>query len=75
MYKEVLRSIAGIDVFPIVSLCLFMVVFAIALVWAMRIDRARLTQYANLPLDDTDATGPGVERPAPERIPHRGATL
>jgi hypothetical protein len=55
MYKDILRSIAGVDVFPIISLCLFVGVFAIALVRTMRVDRARMARYASLPLD---AEGP-----------------
>ena len=54
MYKEILRSIAGIEVFPIVSLCLFVGVFAVVLVWAMRADRLRLARHARLPLDGQD---------------------
>ena len=74
MYKEILRSIAGIDVFPVVSLCLFVCVFAGVLVWAMRADRARLTHCANLPLDGPDGAGAREMEPA-RNISHRGATL
>jgi hypothetical protein len=56
MYKEVLRTIAGIEVFPILSLLIFLTVFVVMLAWVLRLDRSRLTQYANLPLDDHDAT-------------------
>jgi cytochrome c oxidase cbb3-type subunit IV len=52
MYKEILRSITGIDIFPVVSLCLFVGVFAIVLVRTIRADKARLSAYASLPLDD-----------------------
>ena len=55
MYKEILQSIAGIDVFPVVSLCLFVAVFTIVLVRTLRTDRARMDRYASLPLD-ADAT-------------------
>lgn len=75
MYKEILRSIAGIDVFPVVSLCLFVGVFAIVLVRTMRADRARLIEYANLPLDDHEAAAPRGGQPVQERTSNRGATL
>ncbi len=52
MYKEVLRTIAGIEVFPLLSLFVFLTVFVVMLVWVTRLDRARLSQYAHLPLDD-----------------------
>ena len=71
MYKEVLRTIAGIEIFPVLSLVIFMTVFVVMLVWVLRLDRDRLAAYASLPLDD--AAG----RPAsqPHRNTSRGAQL
>jgi hypothetical protein len=51
MYKEILRSIVGIEIFPIISLCLFVSVFTVVLVWAARLDRGWLARQAELPLD------------------------
>ena len=57
MYKDILRSIVGIEIFPVISLCLFVVVFAVVLVWTSRLDRAWLARSASLPLEgDTDET-------------------
>ena len=42
MYKEILRTIVGIEVFPVLSLLLFVTVFVVMLVWVMRMDRGRL---------------------------------
>ena len=53
MYKELLQSIAGIEVFPVVSLVLFVAVFAAILVWAVRADAKELDRHATLPLDET----------------------
>lgn len=68
MYKDVLRTIVGIEVFPVLSLLIFMTVFAVMLVWVMRLDRRTLSTYANLPLQDA---------PAPDTRPDavRGAQL
>ena len=70
MYKEVLRTIVGIEVFPVLSLLIFLTVFVVMLVWVMRLDRHELATFAHLPLDG-DAT------PAPDERPDtlRGATL
>ena len=38
MYTDILRRIAGIEVFPVVSLLLFVSVFTIALVWTVRME-------------------------------------
>ena len=75
MYKEILRSIAGVDVFPVISLCLFVGVFAIVLARTLRTDKAQLASYAHLPLDDADpATGARAAVDV-EHISNRRATL
>lgn len=51
MYKDILRSIGGIDVFPVISLLIFVIFFTVMLVWTMRIDRRRLAQLSALPLE------------------------
>ena len=58
MYKEVLRTIAGIEVFPLLSLFVFLTVFVVMLVWVVRLDPARLSRYAHLPLEEDEATTP-----------------
>jgi len=58
MYKEILRTIVGIEVFPILSLLIFVTVFMVMLVWVMRMDRSRLATYAHLPLDDAPTPTP-----------------
>lgn len=55
MYKEVLRAIVGIEVFPVLSLLIFLTVFVVMLVWVFRMDRAALATYASLPLQGDDA--------------------
>jgi cytochrome c oxidase cbb3-type subunit 4 len=52
MYKETLQAIAGIEIFPVLSLLLFVVVFGTVLFWTSRLDRARLSEFAQLPLDE-----------------------
>lgn len=58
MYKDILRTIVGIEVFPVLSLLIFVTVFMVMLVWVMRMDRDRLATYANLPLEDAPAPTP-----------------
>lgn len=54
MYKETLRAIAGIGIFPAVSLVLFVVVFALVLLQVVRMGRREVEQLAGLPLDSAD---------------------
>jgi cytochrome c oxidase cbb3-type subunit 4 len=53
MYNDILRSIAGIEVFPVVSLILFVTVFTAVLISVARMERARAQRFANLPLDES----------------------
>jgi hypothetical protein len=52
MYKEILLSIAGIEVFPVVSLLLFVIVFTAVLISVARMDRSRAHGLAAIPLDE-----------------------
>jgi cytochrome c oxidase cbb3-type subunit 4 len=52
MYKDILLTITGIQVFPIISLVLFVIVFTSILIATLRMDHARAERFATLPLDD-----------------------
>jgi hypothetical protein len=52
MYKDILLTITGIQVFPIISLVLFVIVFTSILIATLRIDGARAERFATLPLDN-----------------------
>jgi hypothetical protein len=56
MYKEILLSIAGIEVFPVVSLLLFVIVFTAVIISVARMDRHRAHGLAAIPLDEADRT-------------------
>ncbi|HEX7088403.1 MAG TPA: hypothetical protein VF198_18740 [Vicinamibacterales bacterium] len=59
MSKEVLRAIAGIDTFPVISLVLFVTVFALAVLRAFCMDRQTVERMAALPLhEDGGPQGP-----------------
>lgn len=60
MYKDILLNIAGIDLFPVISLVLFVAVFSIMLIRVALMDRAGTERLAALPLDDDDA-GAGID--------------
>jgi cytochrome c oxidase cbb3-type subunit 4 len=72
MYKEVLRTMVGIEIFPVLSLVIFLTVFMVMLVWVLRMDRDRLATYASLPLGDEPAISP-ERRSRPDTM--RGAQL
>lgn len=57
MYKDILQSITGIEIFPVISLCLFVAVFTVVIVWTSRLDGAWLARIAALPLEPDDRAG------------------
>lgn len=62
MYADILRSIEGIGIFPVISLLLFVAVFGVVLIWALRADKARLDAHAALPFDGVDSRPGEVAR-------------
>lgn len=57
MYKEILRSIAGIEIYPVISLVVFVTFFTGVLVRVVRMDRSRVDRLSRLPLDGDGAAG------------------
>jgi cbb3-type cytochrome oxidase subunit 3 len=58
MIRTVLEHIRHIEVFPIISLVLFILVFAGATLWAMSLGKSRAAAYGRMPLEDsTDDEG------------------
>jgi len=52
MYKDVLRSIEGIDLYPVISLVIFVLFFASVFLWVFRMRKADARALAALPLHD-----------------------
>jgi len=60
MYKDVLRAIEGIDIFPVISLILFFSFFIGLIYYVMKTDKEKWDRAAQLPLhSDNGATGTG----------------
>lgn len=49
--KEVLRSLEGVDLFPIISIIIFMVFFVGLLIYVIRLDKRQVKYMAALPTD------------------------
>ena len=52
MIKNVLTHIGGIEVYGIISICLFFAVFTGALIWALLVRKSFADRMSGLPLDD-----------------------
>ncbi|NGP88804.1 cbb3-type cytochrome oxidase subunit 3 [Fodinibius halophilus] len=54
MYKEVLRSIEGVGIFPSISLILFLGFFVLLIIHLIRKGRSHYEDAAQLPLTSDD---------------------
>lgn len=52
MYGDILRGIAGVEIFPVLSLVIFVAFFTIVLVRVVRMKRSRVEHLSRLPLED-----------------------
>jgi len=51
MHKELLQSIDGVSVYPVISLIVFVVFFAVILIWMFKVDKNYIKKMENLPLE------------------------
>ncbi|CAN5800999.1 hypothetical protein BH24BAC1_BH24BAC1_41820 [soil metagenome] len=54
MYKNILQSIAGIEIFPLISFAIFFGFFVCLLVYVVVADKKYLSQMSHLPLLSED---------------------
>ncbi|PZX51052.1 Cbb3-type cytochrome oxidase component FixQ [Algoriphagus ratkowskyi] len=52
MYKDVLRSMENVEIFPIISLIIFILFFIGITIWAMRASKEYVDHMSALPMDD-----------------------
>lgn len=58
MYKDVLRSIEGIGLYPVISLVVFVLFFTTVFLWVLRIRKGHAAHMAAMPLEDGTACAP-----------------
>jgi cytochrome c oxidase cbb3-type subunit 4 len=58
MYKEVLRSIEGIGMYPLISLVVFMLFFITVFLRVLVVRKAEAAHMAALPLHDGESSTP-----------------
>ena len=52
MYKQILESIQGVDIWPVISLVIFFIFFVGILVKVAFIDKKFINKMKEMPLDD-----------------------
>jgi len=50
--KDNMATIDGIEIYPIISLLIFVTFFTGVILWAMRIDKKKVSSLENMPLSD-----------------------
>lgn len=51
-FKYYLESISGIEIYPMISLIIFVVFFFLVSVWVMRMKKEEINLFENLPFGD-----------------------
>jgi len=54
MYRQVLESIEGIGIYPVISLVIFLGFFIGLVVWLIKVDKDYLDRMRQLPLDQAE---------------------
>jgi len=57
MYKEILQSIEGIEIYPLISLFIFLALFTGITIWILKLDKKYVKKMEALPLDDSVERG------------------
>ena len=60
MYRKVLENIAGVEIYPEITLIMFFVFFLLFLGWTFTLNKKYIKRMENIPLDNetnTDAGG------------------
>lgn len=52
--KHNLESIVGVEIYPIISLLIFFIVFVTMLVYVLRIPKKNIEKISNLPLEEDE---------------------
>lgn len=56
MIRDVLQSLEGIELYPVISLIIFIVFFAALIIWMIKVDKKYIKKMKNLPLEKENET-------------------
>lgn len=52
MYKNVLESIQGIEIYPLIAFGFFFLFFVVLLIWVFRMKKSDFDEISRLPLEE-----------------------
>jgi hypothetical protein len=53
--KQYAETIKGVDIYPLVSMFIFVLFFILLLVYVKKMDKKKISELSNIPLDGTEA--------------------
>lgn len=62
MKKDILSSIENIEIYPIISLLIFVVFFIGMFIWVIRVDKKYIDHMKSMPFDDELQNDKGYEK-------------
>jgi cytochrome c oxidase cbb3-type subunit IV len=55
--RDLIESMAGIEIFGLLSLFIFLIIFSAVIYWTIKADKKYLDKMKNLPLDNSSMNG------------------
>lgn len=62
MKKDILSSIENIEIYPIISLLIFVIFFVGMFIWVIRVDKKYIDHMKEMPFDDEPKNESGYEK-------------
>ncbi|WP_373497073.1 cbb3-type cytochrome c oxidase subunit 3 [Aquiflexum sp.] len=62
MKKDILSSIENIEIYPIISLLIFVIFFVGMFIWVIRVDKKYIDHMKEMPLDDETPNNSSYEK-------------
>ena len=54
MRRDVIETIQGVEIFPLISFVIFGVIFIAMLYYVIRLKRSQIDEYSNMPLEEDE---------------------
>ena len=54
--KHHMETIAGIEIYPVISFLIFLIFFVALTIYVLRVDKKTFQEISNIPLNDKDAS-------------------
>ncbi|PSL04866.1 CcoQ/FixQ family Cbb3-type cytochrome c oxidase assembly chaperone [Cecembia rubra] len=62
MKKEILSSIENVEIYPIISLLIFVIFFIGMFIWVIRVDKSYINHMKDMPFNDKTQNSGGYEK-------------